>query len=121
MHRHYIILLAFVSILIGQGSMLDMEDMTNDRLDDIREQLKTDPSADTRKVLDPKIETLAIEIDREAAELKKELEEMSEYFGYSYFKRKINFFDNVPTPIDFRLGAGDEIILSLWGQINLQE
>ena len=121
MYKHYIILLAFLSILIGQGSMLDMEDMTNDRLDDIREQLKTDPLADTRKVLDPKIETLAIEIDRDAAKLEKELSELSEYFGYSYFKRKINFFDNVPTPIDFKLGAGDEIVLSLWGQINLQE
>ena len=121
MYKHYIILLAFLSILFGQNSMLDLEDVTNAQLDDIREQLKTDPSADTRKVLDPKIETLAIEIDREAEELERELEELSEYFGYNYFKRKINFFDNVPTPIDFKLGAGDEIILSLWGQINRQE
>ena len=121
MNKYYIIFLASLSMLIGQGSLLDMEDMTNDRLDDIREQLKTDPVADTRTVLDPKIETLAIEIDREAEELEKELEELSEYFGYGYFKRKINFFDNVPTPIDFKLGAGDEVILSLWGQINLQE
>ena len=121
MYKHYIILLAFLSILIGQESMLDMQDMTNDRLDDIREQLKTDPLADTRKVLDPNIETLAIEIDRDAAKLEEELSELSEYFGYNYFKRKINFFDNVPTPIDFKLGAGDEIVLSLWGQINLQE
>ena len=121
MHKHYIIFLAFFSILVGQGSMLDMEDMTNTQLDDIREQLKTDPLADTRTVLDPKIETLAIEIDREAKELEEELSELSEYFGYGYFKRKINFFDNVPTPVDFKLGAGDEIILSLWGQINLQE
>jgi protein involved in polysaccharide export with SLBB domain len=121
MHKHYILFLAFFSILVGQGSMLDMEDMTNTQLDDIREQLKTDPLADTRTVLDPKIETLAIEIDRDAKELEEELSELSEYFGYGYFKRKINFFDNVPTPVDFKLGAGDEIILSLWGQINLQE
>jgi protein involved in polysaccharide export with SLBB domain len=121
MNKYYIIFLAFFSMLIGQGSMLDMENMTNTQLDDIREQLKTDPVADTRTVLGPKIETLAIEIDREAKELEKELAELSEYFGYGYFKRKINFFDNVPTPIDFKLGAGDEVILSLWGQINLQE
>ena len=77
MHKHYIIFLAFFSILVGQGSMLDMEDMTNTQLDDIREQLKTDPLADTRTVLDPKIETLAIEIDREAKELEEELSELS--------------------------------------------
>ena len=95
MYKHYIILLAFLSILFGQNSMLDLEDVTNAQLDDIREQLKTDPSADTRKVLDPKIETLAIEIDREAEELERELEELSEYFGYNYFKRKINFCKGV--------------------------
>ena len=27
----------------------------------------------------------------------------------------------IPTPADFRLGAGDEIILSLWGETNLRE
>ena len=39
MHKHYILFLAFFSILVGQGSMLDMEDMTNTQLDDIREHL----------------------------------------------------------------------------------
>ena len=43
------------------------------------------------------------------------------YFGYDYFIRDINFFDNVPTPADFRLGPGDEIIISLWGETNSRE
>lgn len=45
----------------------------------------------------------------------------NEYFGYNYFKSEINFFDNVPTPSDFKLGAGDEIIISLWGETNSRE
>ena len=121
MHKQYIILVAFLSILVGQGSMRDLENTTNDRLDDIREQLKSNPLADTREIGDPSIEALSIEINREADELEAELSALSQYFGYGHFKRKINFFDNVPTPVDFKLGAGDEVILSLWGEVNLQE
>ena len=44
-----------------------------------------------------------------------------ENFGYNYFSRDINFFDNVPTPPEFKLGPGDEIILSLWGETNSRE
>ena len=37
------------------------------------------------------------------------------------YKRDINFFDNIPTPSNFKLGPGDEIILSLWGETNSRE
>ena len=47
--------------------------------------------------------------------------EDSIYFGYNYFRRDINFFDNIPTPFEYKLGPGDEIILSLWGETNLRE
>ena len=33
----------------------------------------------------------------------------------------ISFFDNIPTPADFKLGPGDEITLSLWGATNSRE
>lgn len=45
----------------------------------------------------------------------------SNYFGYNYFIKNINFFDNVPTPRNFKLGPGDEIIISFWGETNLRE
>lgn len=41
------------------------------------------------------------------------------YFGYNYFDRNINFYDNIPTPADYRLGPGDILNLSLWGVTNL--
>ena len=43
------------------------------------------------------------------------------YFGYNYFERQISFFDNITPPANFRLGPGDEVILSLWGETNLRE
>ena len=43
------------------------------------------------------------------------------FFGYSYFKKDINIFDNIPTPSNYKLGPGDEIILSLWGENNSRD
>ena len=42
-------------------------------------------------------------------------------FGYDYFLREISFFDNIPTPENFKLGSGDQIVISMWGQRNSQE
>ena len=69
MIKKYTIFLCFVSILVGQISISDIEDTTNDRLDEIREELKSNPLSDTKTVVEPDIETLSIEVDREAAEL----------------------------------------------------
>jgi len=44
-----------------------------------------------------------------------------EYFGYTYFDKNINFFDNIPTPENYMLGPGDGILISLWGEQNSQE
>jgi hypothetical protein len=50
---------------------------------------------------------------------KKKTTELS-FFGYNYFNRDINFFDNIQTPKDFILGPGDEVILSIWGETNIR-
>ena len=40
-----------------------------------------------------------------------------EYFGYDFFTRRegIAIWENLPIPKDYRLGAGDEIVISMWG------
>ena len=57
-------------------------------------------------------------IDVVQIESKQVKVEDTEYFGYNYFVQDINFFDNIPTPSDFKLGPGDEVIISLWGETN---
>jgi len=41
------------------------------------------------------------------------------YYGYEFFtKRDTNqFWQNLPLPSDYKLGAGDELVISLWGEI----
>jgi len=45
------------------------------------------------------------------------------YYGYEYFtnKSKITFLDNLPAPTDYRVGPGDEIIITIWGETQLRE
>ena len=37
--------------------------------------------------------------------------------GYEYLLNDVSFVDNMQPPADFRLGPGDEIIISMWGDI----
>ncbi|MFC1620022.1 SLBB domain-containing protein [Candidatus Neomarinimicrobiota bacterium] len=44
------------------------------------------------------------------------------YFGYDFFTAggSVAFWENMPVPPDYRLGPGDEIIISLWGDAQLR-
>lgn len=41
------------------------------------------------------------------------------YYGYDFFTQPDSneFWQNLPLPADYRLGAGDELVISLWGEV----
>ena len=125
MKNKYIIFILFLSTAFAQVSMSDINKISNQQLDIIKAELKanSEPSLEesditkqdsnilkpvsilsTDKSFDDKVDTSA-----------------ESFFGYNYFKKDISFFDNIPTPADYRLGPGDEIIISLWGENNSRE
>lgn len=120
MKRITVILFLFINLL--QAQSLNMGEMNNSDLDKLRESLKEeqkfefDNSGDNIESFED-IESLPVKIDEN--EYLNTID--NKYFGYNYFKTEINFFDNIPTPSDFKLGAGDEIIISMWGEINSRE
>ena len=111
----FIIPLLFYAIQ-AQVSISDINQIGNQKLDDLKEELIFQQNAlqESEKVND--VESTPVQIINESTEKIDDI-----YFGYNYFKSDVNFFDNIPTPADFKLGAGDEIILSLWGETNLRE
>ncbi len=115
MNKWLITVLVLLNIIVAQVSMSDINKLSNEQLDLIRSELKQSDSInktdDTETILE------SVDIETEASPLLPP----NEYFGYDYFKRNISFFDNIPTPSDFKLGPGDEIILSLWGETNLRQ
>ena len=47
----------------------------------------------------------------------------SKHFGYSFFTKRdtVSFWESLPTPTNYLLGPGDELIVSLWGETQLRE
>jgi len=116
MIKKYVIFLSLLGVIFGQISMSDINKLSNDQLDSIRQELQREASSKNDN------NTESIEIIQETVSIEPATPSIDNlYFGYNYFKRDINFFDNIPTPSDFKLGPGDEIILSLWGETNLRE
>ena len=64
---------------------------------------------------------LSAEMSKVSIAKNSDLTDEPEYFGYNYFNQDISFFDNIPTPADFKIGPGDELILSLWGENNIRQ
>ena len=116
MKRKLFILPFLIYVLQAQVSISDLNRVGNQRLDELKDELMSKKSVvdETKRVND--VQSLPVKIINQAS---NKID--NKYFGYDYFQSNINFFDNIPTPIDFKLGAGDEIILSLWGEINLRE
>ena len=115
-----IIFILFLSTIFAQVSVSDLNRLSNQELDAIRAELQSDAQLknDTESVDSIVDNTPApVSITPTGNIITKE----EDYFGYYYLRKDISFFDNVPTPADYRLGPGDEIIISLWGENNSRE
>jgi protein involved in polysaccharide export with SLBB domain len=113
--QRFIYFFFLVNILWSQQiSVSDLKNLSNNELDQIKEELQ---SKNKQVVQSDPIENQSA-IDVVQIQSKQVKVEDSEYFGYNYFVQDINFFDNIPTPSDFKLGPGDEVIISLWGETN---
>lgn len=118
MVRYYILFLGLFNIAFTQ-SPLDIKRLSNSQLDALKEELsQTKTNQDD---LDFEQPTQFNEVIVKSKSQINKPEDIEGYFGYDYFYNEINFFDNIPTPSDFKLGPGDEIVISLWGQTNSRE
>tara|TARA_B100001057_G_scaffold500371_1_gene615037 strand:+ start:1558 stop:3426 length:1869 start_codon:yes stop_codon:yes gene_type:complete len=111
------IILFSISCLSAQ---VNLSNLSNDQLDKIRLQaeqseIKEANSDDNIELPKNSYSPSKVEIIPSAKN------DDGEFFGYNFLKKPINFFDNIPTPKNFKLGSGDEIILSLWGETNSRE
>lgn len=109
-----LVFLLLLNILFSQQiSVSDLNKISNNQLEQIRKELEIQNQPKETLIEDQSaLNPIKIQPNLE------KFNEEQEYFGYEYFKQEINFFDNIPTPLDFRLGPGDEILLSLWGETN---
>ena len=110
-----IIFLLFLSTVFAQVSMSDINKLSNQQLDAIKAELQSDTQQEEIESISSEglDNSVPVSITPTAIGVVTE-----DYFGYNYLKKDISFFDNIPTPADYKLGPGDEIIISLWGENN---
>ncbi len=112
MKNIFIILLLFSITLAQQISRSDIEKLGKLQLDSVKSELQSEAKAAIVQSV-PSSSAEPVSITSTAVSLVT-----GDFFGYNYFKKDLSFFDNVPTPADYRLGPGDEITVSLWGEQN---
>jgi protein involved in polysaccharide export with SLBB domain len=112
--KFYIICFLLINNLFAQVSASDIRELGNQQLDAIKNELQSKAKGAIVSNVDTPSPT-AVSISSNAVSLIT-----GDYFGYNYFQKDISFFDNIPTPADYRLGPGDEIILTLWGETNFR-
>ena len=112
-----IIFLLFLSTVFAQVSMSDINKLSNQQLDAIKAELQSGAKATTIESITSEglDESVPVAITSTPVAVAT-----GDYFGYNYLKKDISFFDNIPTPADYKLGPGDEIIISLWGENNFR-
>ena len=115
-----VIFILFLSTIFAQVSVSDLNRLSNQQLDAIRAELQSDTQLkDVTESVDSGVDNTSVPVSITPTDNIITTEEY--YFGYNYLRKDISFFDNVPTPADYRLGPGDEIIISLWGENNSRE
>ena len=117
--RIFIFTLSFISLLWSQVSISDLNKMSNDQINLIKQEFQ---KQNTDNLIEDKNDNVQSNISKVFIEPSTKEESLNnQYFGYNYFQKDISFFDNIPTPSDFKLGPGDEVILSFWGETNQRE
>ena len=96
--------------LLGQ-SIQDLRRLQQE-FETSRDKLQVSP--DVMEMIEseiPKLETLTVPPSLEKAD-------SIDHFGYQFFnnRTRVDLWENLPLPADYLLGAGDEIIISLWGE-----
>ncbi|MDG2287372.1 MAG: polysaccharide biosynthesis/export family protein, partial [Candidatus Marinimicrobia bacterium] len=118
MKKINIIFVFMMSVAYAQVSIGDIKKLSNQQLDTIKAELQS-----AKKTAITEIEPTEVIGSSNAVSLSSTSVALmtGDYFGYNYLRKDISFFDNIPTPSDYRLGPGDEIIISLWGETNSRE
>lgn len=117
MKNIYTIFILFLSTVLAQASISNLNTLSNQQLDILKAELQDNKEESFLESVPAKSESsIPVSITSTATATTTE-----RYFGYNYFRKDISFFDNIPTPADYKLGPGDEIIISLWGESNSRE
>ena len=104
-----LIFLLLVNLVFSQSSIGDLRRLANQDLDQIRKELQAEAKGSIIETTDTIQDAPAsVSVSSTAISLAS-----GDFFGYNYLRKDISFFDNIPTPPNYKLGPGDELIISI--------
>jgi protein involved in polysaccharide export with SLBB domain len=122
---YFIFLLSIFSTSFAQ-SMQDMQRLkseyekyqkdSNAILTPVDNELDLDATAPQRAEIQPYTEFYSDGIN-------EILNKESKHYGYDFFTKRdsVSFWENLPTPSNYLLGPGDNLVVSLWGETQLRK
>lgn len=115
--RYTVLFLFACTSIYAQINVDSLEKMANKELEILKSQIEENRISNEISNNEKK-ETVfdIVDLDQKSYNTDKDI-----YFGYNFLENDINFFNNIPTPSDYKLGPGDEILISIWGDTNLRE
>ena len=126
-YKYYVYILLFLAsfTLICAQSTQDLQNM-KDEYEKLKSSKQIDlQQANDRQAIDPRTGVPTQARITPFLPLKEEIKPDSglQHFGYDFFTRRdsVAFWENLPTPANYLLGPGDELVISLWGETQLRE
>ena len=124
-HFVYFLLVSVFSVMYGQ-SIQDLQKLKGEydkfQKGQSKLQLQTDRGAEADPLTG--VPMRAQISPYKPNDIEEGVESLSlEYFGYDFFTRRdtVSFWESLPTPANYLLGPGDELVISLWGETQLRE
>ena len=109
--RYTVLFLLACTSIYAQINVDSLEKMANKELEEILKSQIEENRIPNEISINEKKETVfdIVDLDQKPYNTDKDI-----YFGYNFLENDINFFNNIPTPSDYKLGPGDEILISIW-------
>ena len=119
MHKYIFIIFFFGSFLeiYAQSSKSDLEKNF---------QSTINQSRDINKEVDisqPNANKVDIKPYKPLGDLMNDLDKGIKHFCYDYFTKRdsLSFWENLPRPVSYMLGPGDELVISIWGETQFRK
>ena len=126
LYKHLFTLLVFclTAFVLNGQSLQDLNKLRNEYEKFKKEKISTNERSvsGNQSLQSNTMRNNLIPFNRKFSTSSDSLIPSNKYFGYSFFNRSDTLFywENLPAPIDYVIGPGDEVIVSLWGATQLR-
>ena len=121
-YHNIIIFVMFISNIYSQ-SIQELQRMKSEyeKIDQNNSQL--DRPSNNQNQIQSNLPNKANLIPFSSNQISDSTDNKSKFFGYNYLMPKdtVSFWENLPTPSNYLLGPGDEIIITLWGETQFRQ